>query len=238
MAEANQIYESAVTGLPQSLSAEDRNTAFRRARRHSYLVRILKFALPTISICSLALYFITSSISFSVGDLKGSIGKIEVSKDGLRMVNPRLEGFTDKNSKYVVVAEDAVQNLKNPNLIKLNSIDAKMTDEKRGWSRVLAANGSFHTKKEVLKLRGGIRVTSSSGIVADLDAADLNMKKHSIVSKTPVVVKMTTGRVSANNMIINTKSKTIQFDGAVRVHISREAASQKENNPTDQQAKR
>ncbi len=221
MAEANQTYGSAADSLPQTLSAADRTRAFRSARRHTYLVRILKIALPTVSVCVLALYFVTSSISFSVGDLNASVGKIEVSRDGLRMINPRLEGFTDKNGRYVVVADDAVQSLKNPDLIGLNSIDARLTDKDRSWSRVLAARGSFHTKKEILQLRGGIKVTSSTGMNADLDSADLNMKKNSIVSQSPVVVTMTTGRVKANRMVINTKTRKILFDGAVRVHISR-----------------
>ena len=61
---------------------------------------------------------------------------------------------------------------------------------------------------------------------ADLDAADLNMKEHSIVSKSPVVVEMTTGRVKANKMVIDTKKRTILFNGAVRVHISRNPSKQ------------
>lgn len=205
----------------QTLSNEQRFKAFRQAKRHSKFVRLLKIVFPVLALSVTSLYFISSSFEVSVGDLKAGIERLEVSKDELTMVNPRLEGYTNKNGKYLVLADAAIQNLKNPDMIELNAIDAQLTEQDESWSRVLAATGSFHTKKEFLQLRGGIKVTSSTGMNADLDAADLDMKKQIIVSKSPVNVRMPSGTVEAEQMTLLGDDNEVVFEGNVHVRLQR-----------------
>ncbi|MGI9378034.1 MAG: LPS export ABC transporter periplasmic protein LptC [Methyloligellaceae bacterium] len=209
----------------QTLSNEQRHKAFRQAKRHSRYVRLLRIIFPVLALSVAGLYFLSSSFEINVGDLQAKIERLEVSKDELTMVNPRLEGYTNTNGKYLVLADAAIQNLKNPDLIKLNAIDAQLTEQDESWSRVLAATGSFHTKKEFMQLRGGIKVTSSSGMNADLDAADLDMKKQIIVSKSPVTVRMPSGTVDAEQMTLLGDDNEVVFEGNVKVRLLRTSST-------------
>ena len=62
------------------------------------------------------------------------------------MVNPKLEGADKKNGKYVIGADYADQDVKNPNLIKLHAIKADLAALDGGWSRMRPRGGSSTTR--------------------------------------------------------------------------------------------
>ncbi len=217
--EANHSLSQNDAALSHILSDVDRKRAFRRARRHSFFVRILRVLLPLCALAFMGLYFTTSGISLSFGDIEARVESVEIKDGEFKMVNPRLEGFTKAKGKYLVVADSAVQSVTHPERVKLIAIDAQITDPEKGWSRVLAEKGTFNTKKEFLQLKGDITVTSSNGMSGKLQVADIDMKAQTIVSKSPVLINMLNGNVRANEMHVQAKTKRIFFSKGVRVHI-------------------
>jgi lipopolysaccharide export system protein LptC len=129
-------------------TAEERLRAFKSASRHTKLVNFLRKALPVFAVLVLAAYFVSTRLatSISIGDMNASIEGIEVIDGNLRMVNPKLEGADKKNGKYVVGADYADQDIKNPNLIKLHAIRADLAAVDGGWSRMTATRGRFDNK--------------------------------------------------------------------------------------------
>ena len=125
-------------------SAEERERAFQSRERHSRVVGILRKVLPVLAVLVLATYFISTRLSVTVGDMTASISGIEVADGNLRMVNPKLQGADKKNGAYVVSADYADQDIKNPKIVKLHAIKADLstasTAAGRGWRRCAASS--------------------------------------------------------------------------------------------------
>ena len=73
----------------------------------------------------------------------------------------------------------------------------------------------------MLHLYGGIEVASSSGMVAHLDTADIDMKTQVISSQDPVEVKHLNGTINARTMEISMDERVVIFRGQVRVHLKK-----------------
>jgi lipopolysaccharide export system protein LptC len=202
-------------------TAEEKARAFASAERHSRLVAVLRKTLPAIAVLVLASYFVSSQLgtSVSIGDLSARIDGIEVADGNLRMVNPKLEGTDKKNGKYVIGADYADQDIRDPKIIKLHAIRADLTAADGGWSRMNAVRGMFDSKTERLVMHERIRVVTSSGIIGELKNASLDAKTQTLRSHRPVWFNLPNGRVTASALTFNSRDSTLTFRGKVRVHI-------------------
>lgn len=202
-------------------TAEQRERDFASAERHSRLVAVLRKGLPIFAVLVLASYFISTQLggSISVGDLTASISGIEIADGNLRMVNPKLKGADKKNGKYVIGADYADQDVRNPKIIKLHLIKAEMSSADGGWSRMDAARGVFDSTAERLVMQDKITVTTSTGISGALKHATLDTKNQTLRSHRPVSFLLPGGRVSANALTFRSAESTLTFRGKVLVHI-------------------
>jgi lipopolysaccharide export system protein LptC len=200
-------------------SAEERARAFASAKRHTRFVRILRKTLPVFALLVLASYFISTRLSVSVGDVTASISGIEVANGNLRMINPKLKGADKKNGAYVIGADYADQDVKNPNIIKLHAIKADLSTTDGNWSRMEAVRGVFDSKIERLVMQEKITVATSSGVTGELKHASLDMKTQTLRSHQPVTFILTNGSVKANAMTLESGKHTLTFRGKVLVHL-------------------
>lgn len=206
--------------------APSRAQAFAAARRHSRLVRLLRVVLPACAVGVGALYLVSSRLQVSLGDFQASVGHVQVSRDALRMVNPRIEGTNRTNGAYVVTADYAEQNIASPAVVQLSGVKAALNDPKEGWSRLSAPQGTFDSKQEHLTLFGGIEIASSSGMVGRLVAASIDMKRQTIVSQQPVAFEFLNGDVQALGMEIAMDQRAVLFTGKVRVTLRKRSGGE------------
>lgn len=204
-------------------TAEERVRAFASAERHTKRVKFLRKALPAFAVLVLASYFISTRIGvgISIGDMKGSIEGLEIVDGNLRMVNPKLEGADKKSGKYVIGADYADQDVKNPNLIKLHAIKADLSAVDGGWSRMRATRGRFDNKTGRLVMQDKIDIATSSGVSGALTHATLDTKNQIIRSHRPVSFVLPNGTVKANALTFYSAKHTLTFRGKVKVHIVR-----------------
>ncbi len=200
---------------------EERARAFRAAIRHTRWVSILRMALPILALVVFAAYFISSRMSVTVGGVTAGFSGVEVKDGVLRMVKPTLKGVDKKQGAYVVNADYADQDMKNPKLVRLHVIKAELANQKQGWSKLEAIRGMFDSGTERLVMQDDIRVSTSSGLVGKLTYASLDMANQIMRSHMPVAFDMPTGTVRANAMTLNSQSKTLTFRGKVKVHIKK-----------------
>ena len=200
-------------------SYEERERAFFSAERHSQHVRILRRALPALAALTLAGYFVSGGFSVSVGDVTASVGKVEVSNGNLRMTNPKLKGADKKNGPYVISADYADQNMKNPKIMELHAIKAEVTSPSGGWSKMDAVRGTFNSQAEHLSMKEQINIKTSSGVVGRLKHATLDMKTQTLRSHLPVAFDMTNGTVRANALTFQSSKNILLFRGKVAVHL-------------------
>ena len=140
--------------------AEERVRAFTKAERHSRIVAILRKVLPVFAVLVLAAYSSKLSVSVGVGDLTASIDGIEVADGNLRMTNPKLKGADKKNGQYIIGADYADQDVKNPSVIKLHAIKADIAAPDGGWSRMQANRGVYNSKTERLVMQDRITIAT------------------------------------------------------------------------------
>ena len=200
-------------------SAEECENAFLRSDRHSRIVSVLRRTLPVLALLVLAAYFISSSLSVTVGDVTASISGMEVSGGNLRMVNPKLQGADKKNGSYVIGADYADQDIKNPKVITLHAIKAELTSQAGGWSRMNAVRGVFDTRIERLVMQEKITIATSSGVTGTLKHATLDMKTQTLRSHRPVTFEMPSGFVSASALTLRSAEHELEFRGKVKVHL-------------------
>ncbi len=200
-------------------SADERERAFLSAERHSRIVHILRRALPVVAILVLAAYFVSTRMSVTVGDLTASIDGMEIADGNLRMLNPTLKGADKKNGDYVIKAEYADQEVKNPNLIKLHAITADVSNPSGGWSKMKAVRGKFDSKTERLLMKDRITIETSAGVTGELSYATLDMATQTLRSHNPVSFKLTNGTVRANALTLRSRENTLIFRGKVAVHL-------------------
>lgn len=206
---------------------EERELAFLRAERHTRFVRFLRRTLPIFAVLVLAAYFISTQLSVKVGigDMTASIDDIQVSGGVLRMINPKLKGTDKRNGAYVVSADYADQDVRNPKIVKLNALKAELSNPSGNWSRMNATRGVFNSNAERLVMQDKIDISTSSGLTGELTHATLDMKTQTLRSHRPVYFKTEGGTVRANALTFRSADSTLTFRGKVRVHLTRDQAA-------------
>jgi lipopolysaccharide export system protein LptC len=200
----------------QASRSDDRALAFRRARRHSRLVRLLRVAIPAVLALAVVAYFGSSMLSRYAGIALPSIGKLAVSGTRITMDLPRLAGFTRDGRSYELTASAAAQDFRQPHLVELKDVRADL--EMQGGNRVVvrADAGVYDSKSEIIVLRNNLIVASTDGEV-NLIEAKINLRTNHVTSEQPVRVLMRQGRVDANQLEVIDGGAVVHFRGGVRM---------------------
>ncbi|MEZ5829403.1 MAG: hypothetical protein R3D01_13930 [Hyphomicrobiales bacterium] len=209
----------------------ERERAFMSAARHSRQVHILRRGLPALALVVLAAYFISTRLNVTVGDLTASIDGMQVADGNLRMLNPKLRGADKKNGKYIVGAEYADQDIKNPKVIKLHAIKADVSNPSGGWSRMEATRGVFDSVEERLVMQDRITLATSAGVTGELKYATLDMGTQTLRSHYPVFFNLTNGTVRANALTLRSADKELVFRGNVTVHLIKQKKKEGDGKP-------
>ena len=204
---------------------ERRDQLFRRARRHTWLVRILRVVFPLFVLASFGFYAIILKTSFSVGPGTLIPGKIEVTADDLKMKNPSYFGVTSDNGKYEVRAREAAVDLAITGPIKLEGIDGDLFQASGAKTNLKSTRGSLDNKSGELELFDGVDIRSSNGMTAHLIRAMVKTKEHFISSRDPLVADMPAGKLTANSMDFWTDKKIGHFSNNITLRLTQQTAS-------------
>ena len=205
---------------PLGAAAESlRARAFRQARRHSLLVRVLRLALPIGSLAIVAIYAFTLSVGWRIGPGRLNVGEVQLTADDLTMKNPSYFGLTKEGGRYEVRAKKAVVEFNKDAPIKLIDVDGDLMQANGVVTNLKAKHGLLDNAKSELELFDGIDIEASNGLKARLSRAKVFNKEHRIVSNHPVEVDMPTGRVRGATMTMRTDTKETTFVGNVAVHL-------------------
>lgn len=205
--------------LPGILSKEDQSKAFRTAKRHTFAARALKYLMPLASLGIIGLYFVPSGSRISLPDLPVSVKSINLSSEGLKMVNPRYAGGSEKLGRYKIEAEYALQSITATHLLKLHKISGEIIQPNNKWTKLEATQGLYNTNTEQMELKGGIVISSNQGMEARMQTADIDMKKQIITTDKPVQMKMNENVINAQAMVLDTAKKHVLFSGGVKVKL-------------------
>ena len=201
----------------QALTGRDRAPAFRAAQVHSSRVRKLRLAI--IAGCALvAIGLVARAFYDPFAKAPGNLSLANATLNGTRvtMERPKLSGYRQDGRPYDVRATSGVQDIRTPNIIELNQLEAKFETASRSIVRVAALRGVYDSGKDFLHMMDDIHIGSETGYDIRMSVADADFKSGAIVSREPVTVVLSGGTINANALIVTGNGESILFDGDVR----------------------
>lgn len=211
------------------------DVVFRRAMRHSRMVRVLRVGVPaTLAVCVVVLGAMTYFDPLrALKRLPASVDQVVVSGTKITMAAPKLSGFTRDSRKYDLTARAATQDITQPNLLEMEGITAAFETQDKVKLDLTAATGLFDRKTGLLTLKRDVLLVSSNGYQVRLDEVRVDTGTGNIVSETPVQVQMLQGTLNAKRLEVLKSGEVLTFDGGVKMTIvnTQDTTPEKAGNP-------
>lgn len=204
-----------------TMSRGDSERAFRAARRHSRLVRLLRVSIPAgVAVVCIGLFLATYFNPLRlIGKLPIDVSNLIISGSKFTMEHPRLSGFTHDARAYELSADAAKQDLTKPDLIELRNIHAKVEMQDKTSLQMSATSGLYDSKAETLKLDQNIELISSTGYSGRLSEATVDIRKGYVLSEHPVELNLLQGQLTANRLEIIDSGDLVRFDRGVAMTL-------------------
>jgi lipopolysaccharide export system protein LptC len=155
-----------------------------------------------------------------------------VEAGSLKMIEPHVKGVSDRGDPYDLVADSAKQAANNPEIMYLQVVRGKMTGTDGKISTLTAPDATHDSKADEITFGNGVDVTREGGMSASFKTAKAYMKSQTMISETPVVVRLHESTIHAENMTLFWGESRAIFEGNVRTHIVREPDAAGQGEPS------
>ena len=208
----------------RGFSAKDKPAGeilFRRARRHSRRVRLLRVTIPIvlvtgIIVTTLLVYY--NPLRMLVA-LPASISGLTVSGTKVTMTEPKLSGYTRDERRYELSAVAAAQDVTRIDVVNFEEPRASLEMQDGSTINMKAATGTFDRKANLLTLRRDIVLKSTAGYEAHLSQAVVDVKNGNITSDEPVEVMSQQGTLRGNRLEVIRSGEIVRFDNGVTMNL-------------------
>jgi len=193
-------------------------SAYVAARFHSARVRRLKVILPIAAVV-VSLIFIGVSVirTYLPENIKIEGAKIENGK--VVMEKPAISGRNSDGINYSMLAERALQDIKNPNLMTLENIKAAVPMKDDLIARVEATAADYDRATDNLDVKSPFAILLSNGLTANFQSAKVDIKGGKLTSEDPVNIQKDGASIVAQSVKMTDKGQTITFEGNVRMNV-------------------
>jgi lipopolysaccharide export system protein LptC len=205
-------------GQRRDWSARTRNSS-HDALRYTRFVAVMKRALPTAAFAIIAAVMASFLVARQPAKLSMTYARLDAIKNDLTMIKPHLSGTDAKGHPFVITADTAIQDIKNPKRARLKKIEADLTLDGEGWINTDAANGVVDMKAGKLALSGGIDVYSDSGYAFHSATAMLDLDKWIIWGNSTVTGQGPMGTMRADRFHYDRDAHQLTLDGHVHMTI-------------------
>lgn len=204
-------------GLPTADSGSGAE-AYRRAVNHSRRVRRLRFLLPVAAL-GITLAFVAVSFVRGLMPEEVQIESAKIEDGKVVMEKPAIAGRNSDGVRYSMRAERALQDIKNPNMITLETIAAAVPVNDKVVANVVATSGIFDRGANTLDLDKPFTLNLSSGIDAQFGSAHLDISGGTMKTDDPVAIQTKGASIVANSLEMKDKGRTMIFSGSVKLNI-------------------
>jgi lipopolysaccharide export system protein LptC len=195
------------------------------ARRYSVFVKFMKGLLPLAAL-GLGVAVLAYALQPRENNrITLTFERLNEIEGDLAMVNPRLTGTDNSGYPFVVTATSAMQEGRGSDVVRLENVSADITLSDGTGLHVTAAKGVVDTKRYVLDVSGGIRLTSDDGYDARTDSAVADLKAGLVRGDKPIDATGKFGRISAQRFALNRDARQLRFSGNVRMLLNRVEAA-------------
>ena len=209
--------DAAVSVESAPAARERRARAFAAARRHTILVKLLRFALKAGAITGVAGVVISGVFSQFTKSVDGfSTGALGIEGTKVTMDSPKLTGYRKDGRPYLVNAAKALQDALHPTIVELVDIDADFATADSVTVKLTAKTGTYDTVAEHLDVADEVRLKSSQYDVS-MRSASIDFKNGLYVSDQPVKIVTANGMtVDADSFSGSDSGRELNFIGSVR----------------------
>jgi lipopolysaccharide transport protein LptA len=209
--------------------AKLRASAFRTARRHTLLVKAMRFILPLTALGMLGGYafLLIGTFSMRIGNGRLDVKEFTITADDLKMKGVTYAGTTKDGGRYDVRARDAQVDVLQKGPVTLNDIDGDLKQLSGIVTKVTSKRGVLDNVKGEMDLQDGVTIDASNGLKARMKSAKIYNKENRVVATEGVTADTATGRIAANEMTLETKARKGVFTGNVLVRLTPDASSTK-----------
>ncbi len=206
--------------MDQAGAGAQRALHFRAANRHSAQVKFLRRALLSSAVVgTLAVVGLSWFNPFGKSALEVSIKGSNLDGTRVTMEQPRLAGYRRDGRPYEVNADSGVQDVRQPNLLELNNLDAKIGMIDQTSVRVVSSAGTYDSFREFMDFHKAVRVRSNTYDI-DMKSARMDFKAGTMVTDENVKVLITEGQIQADTMNMVDNGQSLIFEGKVRSTFS------------------
>lgn len=201
-------------------SARARSTALD-ALRYTQFVGVMKRALPTAAfaiIAAVLAFFFVQRQPARMSMTYQNLGRLE---NDLAMTKPRLTGSDSKGNPFVITADAAIQDARNPKRARLKKIEADIAMDKSGWINADAAGGVVDMALGTLELDGGINLFSDNGYELHTASASLDLNSWAVHGHSEVTGQGPLGAMRADQFHFDRDSQQLLLDGHVHMTLNR-----------------
>jgi len=210
-----------VAGVFQTRSDALRSEAYRRAIRHSKLVRFLRIALPLGSAIAVGATLILVYLDpFRALPVNIDIGSLNLDGSKITMDHANLRGFKDGDLPFTILADKAIQDVSTPYIMNLEGLTSDIVMPDRSAAKIKADTGIYDSQKDVLTVKGHVDIRTPRYTVL-MQSGIIDFKTNRVISREPVSVEMADGTIDAGGMNVFDNGDRIQFDGHVRSKFRR-----------------
>ena len=195
-------------------SSRARSTAMD-ALRYTQFVIVMKRALPTAAFAVIAAVLAFFFVQRQPARLSMTYERLGHIQNDLAMIKPRLTGTDDKGNPFVITAEAAIQDAKNPKRAHLKKVEADLALDKNGWMNADAANGFVDMVAGSLQLGGGINVFSDAGYELHTQSVSLDLNKWVMHGHNEVTGQGPSGKLRADEFQFDRASNQLLLSGHV-----------------------
>jgi lipopolysaccharide export system protein LptC len=215
----------------------DRGQAFAKAKRRSTRVRLLRLAILIGGLGAVVTMFVVAFFNPFATKL-GSLSFAALSVEGTKIVmdRPKLAGFRSDGQPYVLTAERALQDIKQPTVVQLRKVDGEIGMAGGEATHLSADEGVYDSVGEHMELSGNVRIKNGRFTVL-LRSGRFDFKSGIYGSDDPVEVEAGDGTtIFADRASAVNHGQELTFEGHVRTDIvpqtnQQPAADVKRTNP-------
>ena len=199
-------------------SARVRTTTVEAVRYSRYVAlmkRLLSLGAFLIIAAVLAFFFVQRMPR----QLQMSYERLGRLENDLTMVKPRLAGADTKGNPFVITADSAVQDAKNPKRASLKNLEADLSLDKQNWVNARAKTGLVDMGTGQLELGGGIDVFTTTGYELHSSSASANLKQNVIHGHEPVTGQGPQGTLRADEFHADRDTNILTLSGHVHMTL-------------------
>jgi lipopolysaccharide export system protein LptC len=199
-------------------SARVRTTTMEALRYSRFVVlmkRVLALGAFLIIAAVLAFFFVQRMPR----QLQMSYERMGQVKNDLTMMKPRLAGSDSKGNPYVITADRAVQDIRNPKRAVLQNLEADLTLDKANWINARAKSGLVDMTTGQLELYDGIDVFTANGYELHSNSASANIKQSMIHGHETVTGQGPDGTLRADEFHADRETDVLTLSGHVQMTL-------------------